>query len=304
MKKRLLPLLLLLPILVEAQQIPLPGILRTTDYLWNPAFAGSPGRWGGHASYNQQWIGFEGAPVTTLVGGHVNFKDYGMGLAADIIYDATGPLTFAGLAFAYRYQINPGLFTDEDRLSFGLSGVLGQRRFDPTRAKVSDANDPYLSGEAATSLDVNAGAGILYRTVTEDRLHRSHFFAGLGVSRLIPNQLMLNSSVPFGNRIHGNAVAGWRTARDLYFDHTMWVLWADPNLYNVSYQFKVESPEVFWAGLNLSTNFNFGLESGVILDGSWINADEFRIGAMANYHVAPSGAGQGLSMGIYFEVVR
>lgn len=297
----LLPLFLVL--LLQGQQIPLPGMLRTTDYLWNPALAGHPGAWGAHATYNQQWVGFDGAPITAIVGGHMNFHRDRMALAGDIIYDATGPLTFAGLAVAYKYQINPVLFSDNDRLSFGILGTLGQRRYDATKARVSDSFDPLLNGEAASSFDVNAGAGILYRSVPDDRLHRSHFFAGFGASRLVPNTLSLDNA-PFGNRIHGNAVLGWRHARYLYLDHTLWLNYADAGLYNLGYQFRIENPDAFWAGLNLNSNFTVGLESGLILDGEWLQAEQFRIGILAAYNAGRLGTHQGFSYGINFEVVK
>jgi type IX secretion system PorP/SprF family membrane protein len=303
MKHTLYLSLFLLPLLGFGQQIPLPGVLRTTDYLWNPALAGHPGAWGAHATYNQQWLGFDGAPVTGIVGGHRNFHRDRMALAGDIIYDATGPLTFAGLAIAYKYQINPVIFSDHDRLSFGILGTLGQRRFDGSRSKVSDAVDPLLSGEAASSFDVNAGAGILYRSVPDNRLYKSHFYAGLGASRLVPTRLALDNA-PFGNRIHGNAVLGWRHARDLYLDHTMWLNYADGSLYNLAYQFRLENPDAFWAGLNLNSNFTIGLETGLILDGGWLQAEQFRIGALAAYNAGRLGTYQGFSFGIHFEVVK
>lgn len=304
MKKLIILLFMVSSLAIQAQQIPLPGIMRTADYLWNPALVGSSGLWGVHAGHTQQWIGFDGAPATTLAGGHRNLTDYNMAFGGDLIYDATGPLTFVGVAGAYRYQINTRWINMDDQVSFGLSANVGQRRFDATRAKLSDGQDPYLSSESASSLDFNAGAGVLYRSVADDRLHKSHFFVGAGASRLIPNRLNLDENTPFGNRIHANAVVGWRTAGYYMLDHTFWMNFAENNLYNLAYQFRFENPDVFWAGLNLNTNFNFGLESGVILDGSWMNAQQFRIGALANYHIKPRGVSQGFSMGIVFEVVR
>ena len=293
-----------LPLLVQAQQLPLPGMIRTTDCLWNPALAGHPGEWGAHANYQQSWLGFDGAPVTGIVGGSINLEDYRMGLAADILYDQTGPLRFTGLAVAYKYQFNIGFLDDDDRLSIGILGNLGQRRYDPSQAKVSDQVDPLLTGDAGSQFNVNAGAGILYRTVADDDLDESHFFVGLGANQLVPYNLSFNDASPYGNRIHANAVLGWRTGRYLYFDHTFWLNYADVNLYNLAYQFRIENPDVFWAGLNLNSSLNFGLESGVILDGSWANADQFRIGALGMYNIGVNGSNQGFSFAVNFELVR
>lgn len=293
-----------LPLLVQAQQLPLPGMLRTTDYLWNPALAGHPGEWGAHANYQQSWLGFDGAPVTGIVGGSINLEDYRMGLAADILYDQTGPLRFTGLAVAYKYQFNIGFLDDDDRLSIGILGTLGQRRYDASQAKVSDQVDPLLTGDAGSQFDFNAGAGIVYRTVADDDLDDSHFFVGLGAGQLVPSNLSFNDASPYGNRVHANAVLGWRTAKYLYFDHTFWLNYADINLYNLGYQFRIENPDVFWAGLNLNSSLNFGLESGVILDGSWANADQFRIGALGTYNIGVNGANQGFSFAVNFELVR
>ncbi len=296
--------LLVLPAFLFAQQVPLPGMIRTTDYLWNPALAGHPGEWGAHANYQQSWLGFEGAPITALVGGTVNWKKQNMALAGDILFDQTGPLRFTGLSVAYKYQLNPGFLDDDDRISFGILGTLGQRRYDGTQAKVSDQIDPLLTGEAGGQFDFNAGAGILYRTVADDDVDESHFFVGLAASQLIPNSLSFNDVSPYSNRVHGNAVLGWRTANYLYFDNTFWLNYANPSLFNLGYQFRVENPDAFWAGLNLNSSLNFGLETGVILDGSWANADQFRIGALASYNVGSSGSNQGFSIAANFELVK
>ncbi len=297
-------LALAFPFSLVAQQLPLPGMIRTTDYLWNPAMAGHPGEWGAHANYQQSWLGFEGAPVTALVGGAVNLEDYNMALAGDILFDQTGPLRFTGLSIAYKYQLNPGFLDDDDRVSFGILATLGQRRYDPSQAKVSDQIDPLLTGDAGGQFDVNAGAGILYRTVADDDLDESHFFVGMAASQLIPTSLSFNEASPYGNRVHGNAVLGWRTANYLYFDHTFWLNYADANLFNLGYQFRIENPDAFWAGLNLNSSLNFGLETGVILDGSWANADQFRIGALAAYNVGATGSNQGFSLAANFELVK
>ncbi|MCF8237989.1 MAG: PorP/SprF family type IX secretion system membrane protein [Saprospiraceae bacterium] len=297
-------LVLTLPLCLAAQQLPLPGMIRTTDYLWNPAMAGHPGEWGAHANYQQSWLGFDGAPVTALVGGAVNMKKFNMALAGDILFDQTGPLRFTGISVAYKYQFNPGLLDDDDRFSIGLLGTLGQRRYDASQAKVSDQIDPLLTSDAGSQFDFNAGAGILYRTVADDDLDKSHFFVGVAASQLIPTNLSFNDASPYGNRIHGNAVLGWRTARYLYFDHTLWLNYADAKLFNLGYQFRIENPDAFWAGLNLNSSLNFGLESGVILDGSWANADQFRIGALASYNIGANGSNQGFSFAANFELVK
>ena len=90
----------------------------------------------------------------------------------------------------------------------------------------------------------------------------------------------------------------------LYFDHTFWLNYADASLFNLGYQFRIENPDAFWAGLNLNSSLNFGLETGVILDGSWANADQFRIGALATYNVGATGSNQGFSLAVNFELVK
>ena len=110
-------------------------MIRTTDYFWNPALAGHPGEWGAHANYQQSWLGFEGAPITALVGGTMNWKKKNMALAGDILFDQTGPLRFTGLSVAYKYQLNPGFLDDDDRISFGILGTLGQRGMMPLRPR-------------------------------------------------------------------------------------------------------------------------------------------------------------------------
>ena len=105
MRRLLLLLLVLLTFSVEGQQDP-----QYTQYMYNlsvinPAYAGSKEHLNIGVLYRNQWTGFDGAPTTANLFGHLPVgKNVGLGLSA--ITDEIGPLTETNVYGDFSYTLD------------------------------------------------------------------------------------------------------------------------------------------------------------------------------------------------------
>lgn len=110
----------------------------TNPYLYNPAFAGNEKYPVLFTTYRQQWLGVEGAPVSSnlsfhMPAGHAN----PISLGADISNDKVGILTTTAGKGTFAYLIPLGV-KKEHFFRFGLSAGLGLRQFDLTDTDIGD----------------------------------------------------------------------------------------------------------------------------------------------------------------------
>lgn len=148
----------------------------------NPAFAGSTGQINLSAVNRQQWIGFDGAPQTTVAGadGSIKIFDRFHGVGILFVNDEVGAFNtlFMNLNYSYRIELEVG------ELGFGLKAGLINSKFDGTKLNATTGrNDGYhqesddailKSSTSGSAFDV--GFGVHYQTPS--------FYAGASVIHL------------------------------------------------------------------------------------------------------------------------
>ena len=91
-----------------AQQDPAFSQTMSTLTLINPGSAGSEDKICLHAAHREQWVGFDGAPSTSLFSANGAFSffgaDHGVGLT--FLNDAYGFNTDLGINLAYAYRLD------------------------------------------------------------------------------------------------------------------------------------------------------------------------------------------------------
>lgn len=133
----------------------------------NPAFAGSSGNINLSAVNRQQWIGFEGAPNTTVAGvdGSIKMFDRFHGFGLVILNDEIGAFNtlMLNLNYAYRIELEKG------EIGLGLKLGMLNTKFDGAKlnATVGDKPDDYhqesdeailKSNTSGSALDFGFGA--------------------------------------------------------------------------------------------------------------------------------------------------
>lgn len=150
----------------------------------NPAFAGAEGVGSFVGIYRNQWMGFEGAPVSQLVSFNGPFFSQRVGFGVLLNHDKIGIHNNWNGSLSYSYAL---INKETTMLRFGFHGSARyfQTDFADPNLIIADPSDPSIDLNRATN-DVffNFGAGI-YLSV-------NNFFFGASVPRLIENTLGIN----------------------------------------------------------------------------------------------------------------
>lgn len=141
--------------------------------LINPAFTGSHSYATAGTIFRKQWVGFKGAPVTTILYGDMPFEKKNCGAGINIAYDRIGEteVTDVNLNYAYHLQVNK-----VSKLAFGLKANLGVYKACLTNLTVWDANDPEFSANQSKVLP-NFGVGAYY--------YGEKYYAGISLPQLL-----------------------------------------------------------------------------------------------------------------------
>lgn len=150
----------------------------------NPALSGYNGQANAYFLRNQKNLGFESGNVSNLMTVDGSIFDNKIGLGVSLMSDQMGPLSTQGgyLSLAYTVKLS-----EENKLGFGLSGGLADKKFDLSNAVVMDANDPMLTmGFPArqTYFDMNFG---LYMDIKD-------FQFGFAIPQLLGNTISYTNS--------------------------------------------------------------------------------------------------------------
>lgn len=161
---------------VFAQQEPQFTQFNDNMLYFNPAYAGSKDALNVTAFHREQWVGFDGRPVTSSVSLNtpLSYKSLGFGLT--MVNDRAGivdqKMAYADISYTLK-------FTNKAKLSLGMKGGVNYLSIGSATYNVSMPNDPNLTQDASSRLNPNFGFGAFFQT--------SNFFCGFSVPKLIQN---------------------------------------------------------------------------------------------------------------------
>lgn len=162
---------------MNAQQ--LPDFTQYPAYLFqlNPAYTGTKSNIDARVGYRKQWSGYDGAPVTQVLGVHSRLLKGRIGLGTAMYKDATGPSQRFNYSFTAAYHLR---FPDVE-FSVGIGVNFNKYTIDATKMTTHWTNDPVVDN-SRTDFDKtkNAMVGLL--------LYNDRFHFGLGVVNIVNNK--------------------------------------------------------------------------------------------------------------------
>jgi len=179
-----------------------------TQYMYNtisvnPAYAGNNETTSLFLLNRSQWVGLEGAPVTTNASFHMPIKRSNVGLGLSVINDKIGPSDESNIAIDFSYTI---LTSYTYKLAFGLKASANLLNIDFNKLNQYSDNDYSFETNIDNKFSPNIGAGVyLYSDKTyiglsvPNLLETKHFdkYANAGASSYIAKE-----------RIHYYFIAG------------------------------------------------------------------------------------------------
>lgn len=141
-----------------AQDVPIYNQYFLNPYVYNPAFVGHNEHPVISLSHRRQWMGIEGAPVSSNISFHTTLKGNGA-LGANIYTEKRGLLTTSTAELAFGYKVK---FGKEQYVQFGLAGVGGSNSIDLEETQNGSAillenseNGVYLDGRFGIKIQLN-----------------------------------------------------------------------------------------------------------------------------------------------------
>jgi len=181
--KFLITALLLVSLKVNGQQLTFVSQYNVDNYITNPAAAGSYDYSPIAMSFRQQWVGFNEAPKTQMITGHMNIqKHHGVGIK--IYNDVVGPLSRISIQGTYAYHVE---IDRKQRLSFGLSFMANQHKLDATSFNLESTTDQTLNNAILKSTNIDADFGMYY--YSED------YYAGISIPQLFQNKYTFGDNI-------------------------------------------------------------------------------------------------------------
>ena len=156
-----------------AQQAPLFTQYYVNDMAINPAISGSK-------SYNpltiqtrQQWLGFEGAPLSTNISYHGTLNNRSA-MGGYFMFDKANPSVQANLHLNYAYHVP--LNYNDVKLSFGLGAKLMYHNIDFNKEDLPLGVDPAFSSSSYDKTLADASSGVYF--------YGKEFYVGFSVSNM------------------------------------------------------------------------------------------------------------------------
>ena len=149
--------------------------------LWvNPASAGSSEAICASLLYRSQWVSFDGAPKSAVIGIDAPLANNKLGVGLSINRDEIGfedALT-AKLALAYRFDVGNG------KLGVGVDAGLLQNSLGGDFIAPTNQNDPSIPKNTVSGTTFDLGAGVYYNT--------EKLYVGLSSTHLMESEVDLD----------------------------------------------------------------------------------------------------------------
>ena len=194
MRKIILILSVLLSVSVFAQQEPLFTQYYNNDMGINPAVSGSKTYNSLNMQTRQQWLGFEGAPLSTNINYHGALNNRSA-MGGYLMFDKANPSLQANLQLNYAYHVP--LNYDKVNLSFGIGAKLMYYNLDFKAEDLPPGIDPAYSASSYDNTIGDASAGTY--------LYGRNFYLGFSASNLLQSTFSTAFGLsPVSNKLFRN----------------------------------------------------------------------------------------------------
>lgn len=172
--KRFLFCAALAPLTMLAQQDPMVSQYPFSGHFVNPGYAGSHEYANLTLIARKQWVGFDGAPLTSYLSFDMPFADKHIGAGAILSNDMIGVTNRTEVAGTFAYHLRVG---ENAKLALGMRAGLTYYKARLTELIVWDANDAVFANNINGKVLPNAGVGAYFYT--------KRFYAGISIPAVL-----------------------------------------------------------------------------------------------------------------------
>lgn len=229
-----------------SQNDPVSSLFMFNHMLYNPGSAGSSGMICATAMNRQQWVGFEGAPTSTVF--HVNAAvrpfNIRSGVGLTIVSEKTGFDSDNSVLLSYSY-ITP---LWNGNLGIGINAGILNKAIDPSwnipsgDIFVPPSGDPLIPDGKESHLTYDMGFGLFYNAI--------NYYAGISVTHLTEPEIKYTTASPY-------------IARQYYATAGYTVRLPNPNFELLPSAFVFSDGKIFQLTLNATVRYNKKVWGGV-----------------------------------------
>ncbi len=162
---------------VKGQLEPLQNQYILNGLAINPAFAGADEALSITLLQRNQWVGFEGAPVTSTLAIHSPLRKENLALGFQLMHDQIGITKNTSFTGSYAYRI----ITNRGIISLGLGTKLNFRSEAIEKIRQIDTDDEYIPKSSRTYLLPDFNVGIYYKT--------NQYYTGISIVSILGSRL-------------------------------------------------------------------------------------------------------------------
>lgn len=167
---------------VQAQRLPFFNHYFDNPYIYNPAYAGYDKHSVFYLTHRQQWLGVEGAPMSTQLSFHTPLGNANpLFIGGDIMNDQLGALSHTAVKFTSAYLI-PLSEENEHYIKTAFSAGLGMHSYDFGSMDIGD--DAVLQAAQGNNMYLDGRFGIRY--------HNQGFNLSIALPHLFTPPAVLN----------------------------------------------------------------------------------------------------------------
>ncbi len=264
--------MLFLGTVVNAQQDPQFSMNMYNRLYTNPGSAGSNNGICANALHRQQWVGFDGRPITTVVNVDATVKAIHGGVGLSILSDKLGAQYSGGVKVSYAYRLGLGPGT----LGIGIEGGILFNTLDGSQLDPIQDSDPNIVNAKSNGIAPDLGFGLYYHT---DKL-----YAGIAANHLIGPTLEYKeentvSEVTVARHYYAMAGYTWDMSQTLSLNPAVF-LKTDAASVQFDINLRLHWKNMVWAGASYRIDDAVAVMAG-------INIKEFRVGY--SYDITTSG---------------
>lgn len=241
-----------------SQQIPLSTLYTYNKMMINPAETGLKNPILINLGHRQQWLGFEGAPVTTWLTGQKKLND-NMGIGGSVILDKMSFLERLNINANYSYKVK---FNKEHEASFGLSLGMLQSKINVNNIIADDYNDALITNSTVNGTGIDAQFGILYS-------FKKDFKVGLSFPQMLHNKINLKNSIndSYDLASHWIIYTSYEGALDEKFDlmPTFLIRNADKANRQIEFIANIKYNDKIWGGFGFRQGSGFLINAGAAI---------------------------------------
>ena len=232
----------------------------TNDVIYNPAISGSKNYNQFTLQSRQQWLGFEGAPLSANISYHGSLNNRSA-MGGHLEHDRTNPSNQTNLQINYAYHVP--LNSDNTYLSFGLGAKAMYYYLNFETGELPPGHDPAYNDKSYENFSGDASSGLY--------LYNEKFHIGYSVINMIQSSFNQEVGDGFGKNIeeriyYGMAGYKFKIDRDWYVEPSILLRHRDNGNNEYNFSTRIFYMDQIWTGLSVRSNQSLSLSVGTNSD--------------------------------------